>query len=89
MADNSTSAAAPSTTRKCPNCRIRMSSYDHEKHILCILCRGIGCDASNRCNICKTWSNDEFQAYLKGWSPLQLILENVYESFLEFRLSLV
>ena len=66
---SSTSASSPAldsaARRSCTKCSRRMSSYDHDKHSLCLHCRYVLCSVDTRCRECSSWSTDEMLEYLK------------------------
>ena len=43
----------------------RMSSIDHDKHLLCIRCRGYQCSVNLRCEECENWSKEEMLVHEK------------------------
>lgn len=67
--------AEPATPKKsvrtCNMCRARMSTIDHDPHLICISCRGVDCNFSDRCNECVTWTDDCINAYVKHRKSLE------------------
>ena len=59
------------TVRTCTDCSTRMSSLDFDPHLLCINCRGIECNLSVRCDICRSWSEDKMKSFVKHQASLQ------------------
>ena len=43
----------------------RMSSFDCDKHLLCIRCRGYQCSVNLRCEECENWSKEELLVHEK------------------------
>ena len=72
MSESSASTIPPSQERRlCPNCSTRMSSKLYDPHFICIKCRGNVCSFESRCDMCKSWSDDQMSAYLKHQKALQ------------------
>ena len=61
----------PDARRNCSMCKSRMSSMKHDKHSLCITCRGGECSFGNKCQECLTWSKEEFEKYVKHRKALE------------------
>ena len=51
--------------RTCSTCKHRISNVKFDRHSVCITCRSVKCDMSNRCDECKNWTEDEMASYLK------------------------
>ena len=47
-----------------------MSNIEHDSHLCCQKCRGSACNLSSRCEHCKSWSEEEMDAYLKHQASL-------------------
>ena len=47
------------------NCHIRMSAIVKDPHVLCPVHTGFQCDQDKRCDICKTWSEQQMLDYIK------------------------
>ena len=71
MSDSSSTSKKAGTVRSCPNCRIRMSSHDVDNHVICTSCRGKNCNVTDRCDVCKSWSLEKMNAYVKHQSSLE------------------
>ena len=63
--DNSSDAPDLDSRRNCPFCNIRMSSLLHDKHSICVGCRGSECSLESRCTECESWDHDSMLKYLK------------------------
>ena len=63
--DSATELLDLDSRRTCPTCNIRMSSILHDKHTLCISCRGNECAFDNRCSECSAWTDDVMHKYVK------------------------
>ena len=61
----SSSASSGQPQRSCARCPSRMSSIDHDKHLICICCRGCECSVILRCEECENWSKEEMLAHEK------------------------
>ena len=57
--------------RKCNICKARMSSFKHDKHSLCVTCRGGDCSYGNKCQECLKWAKEEFDSYIKHRKALE------------------
>ena len=57
--------------RNCSMCSNRMSSKRHDKHSLCVTCRGGECSFGNKCQECLKWSKEEFDKYIKHRKALE------------------
>ena len=62
----------PAKPRTCTICKTRMSALQHDKHTLCVSCRGGECAEGNKCNECLPWSEEEFSRYLKHRKTLDV-----------------
>ena len=61
----SSSASSGQPQCSCARCPSRMSSIDHDKHLICICCRGCECSVIFRCEECENWSKEEMLAHEK------------------------
>ena len=72
MSESSASTIPPSQERRqCPNCNTRMSSRTFDPHYICIKCRGNVCAYDSRCDVCKSWSDEQMSIYVKHQKALQ------------------
>ena len=71
MSDTSSSSSSKTGRRCCPSCRARMSTLKHDSHVLCIQCRGVNCNLEERCDICRSWSEEVMNKYLKHQRSLE------------------
>ena len=55
----SSSASSGQQQRSCAKCPSRMSSIDHDKHLICIKCHGYEYSVELRCEECEGWSKEE------------------------------
>ena len=51
--------------------KTRMSSLLHEKHSVCVVCRGFDCSLDKRCNECESLPEDLMCKYLKHQKSLE------------------
>ena len=64
----STSASASATAtghRICSTCKKRISDKRLDSHSICVGCRPVRCDLTNRCDECRSWTEAEMTDYLK------------------------
>ena len=61
----SSSASSCQPQCSCARCYSRMNSIDHDKHLLCIRCRGYECSVDLRCEESENWSKEEKLAHEK------------------------
>ena len=61
----SSSASSGQPQRFCARCYNRMSSIDHDKHLICIHCHSYECLVNLRCEECENWSKEEMLAHEK------------------------
>ena len=51
--------------RNCVTCKTRMSSFLHDSHKICSVCRGFDCSLDKRCSECEAWSEQVMTKYVK------------------------
>ena len=63
---DSTSSSEGMKTRICLTCGFKISAKDYDLHTTCLSvhCRGKLCSLTDRCDICREWSNDLMKKYL-------------------------
>ena len=72
MSESSASTIPPSQERRlCPNCSARMSSKTFDPHFICIKCRGNVCSFESRCDVFRSWTDEQMSGYLKHQKALQ------------------
>ena len=54
----------------CPTCSVRMSTLLHDKHSVCVTCRGNECTFDECCNECASWEDDVMNRYVKHMKSL-------------------
>ena len=57
----------PNRIRFCgvANCNVRMSAVSKDPHVVCPVHTGFVCNMDKRCDICKEWSVQRMQDYVK------------------------
>ena len=68
--DNALMDVDPDSRRTCPTCSARMSILLHDKHSLCVNCRGNECSFNKRCNECSSWEDDVMNRYVQHMKSL-------------------
>ena len=54
----------------CPSCSSRISSLLHDKHSVCVACRGVECTFDKRCEECSSWGDVFMLKYVKHMKAL-------------------
>ena len=71
MSESSSSSIQPAQERRtCSACSSRMSSKQHDPHDICIKCRGVICNQSDRCKECVLWTDDKMALYVSHQKAL-------------------
>ena len=56
--DSSADFSDLDSRRTCDLCKTRMSSLLHDKHSVCVVCRGFDCSLDKHCIECESWPDD-------------------------------
>ena len=62
---DSSADTAPDSRSKCLNCPRRMSAKTADRHTVCVVCRGYGCNLDTHCEECIEWPDEEVRLYAK------------------------
>ena len=68
--DNALDPVDSNSRRICPSCNARMSSFTHDRHSVCVTCRGVSCTLDSHCNECSSWEDDVVTKYVKNKKSL-------------------
>ena len=68
--DNTLMDVDPDSRRTCPTCGARMSTLLHDKHSVCVPCRGNECTFDKRCNECSSWDDEVMNRNVKHMKSL-------------------
>ena len=68
--DHSSDPVDLDSWQTCLLCSNRMSSLLHDKHTVCVVCRGSECSSGSRCNECSAWEAELMVKYVKHMKSL-------------------
>ena len=60
----------PNSRRTCPSYSARMSTLLHDKHSVCVNCRGNECSFEKLCDECSSWEDEVMTKYVRHMKSL-------------------